>query len=475
MDPAMIASGVHLRIGLALLCAVQFMLVLDITVVNVALPSIQADLGLSESGLQWVVSAYALVFGGFLLAGGRAADLLGRRRLYVAGLVVFTVFSLACGLAWSSEVLVGARALQGLGAAMISPAALSILATTFPEGRGRARALGLWGSVGAFGAAAGLLFGGVCVSLLSWHWIFLANVPVGVVALLAAPVVLRESRAERRRTIDWQGATLATGGVVLLVTALTEAGRSGLAAPAALVPALGGIGLIAALVWWLRRARDPLVPRGLLRIGSVAGASVMGFAHGAMMLGTFLLLSLALQQVLGRSAIVAGAGLLAVRGTSILWAQVGARLVTRVGARRVLVAGILAMTAGIASFTRVSPGGSYAADLLPGLLVIGVGIPFLFVSLSSLALAGVPSRDTGVATGLLNTSQWVGGALGIALVSAFLSTTGDGGRLEGARLDELAAGLREGFWACAGLGVLGLATTLVLLHRSRDLPRPTEA
>ncbi len=461
----MIRPGRHQTLGLALLCAVQFMLVLDITVVNVALPSIQAALSFSEADIHWVVSAYAAAFGGFLLVGGRIADVVGRKKMYVAGVVVFTTCSLACGLAWSDGALIAARTLQGVGAALISPAALAILATTFPEGRRRARALGLWGSVGAFAAATGLLLGGVFVELLSWHWIFLTNIPLGVVALLAAPRLLSESRSDRGVSLDWRGGVLITGGVVAFVLALAQAGESGLAAPATMASAGIGLTLLTAFAFRIRRVRDPLVPPWFFRNRSVAGANLVGFVHGAMMLATFLLLSIAMQQVLGYSAISTGLGLLAVRGTSIVWAQVAARLMARIGARFVLVVGIVAMTAGLASFTRLSPQGSYAVDLLPGLLVIGLAIPFLFVSISALALDGVEGADTGLASGLLSSSQWIGGASGIALVSAIVAAAGGIEAVSQTDSQALADALAAGFRACVWLGTGGLLIALFLLRQ----------
>src|SRR6476659_10466706 len=288
--------------ALALLSVVQFMVVLDIAIVNVALPSIQVDLGFSEQNLQWVISAYALVFGGFLLLGGRAADLLGRRRVFLAGLVVFTLASLFAGLAWSEASLISARAIQGLGAAVITPAALSILSVTFPEGRERNIALGVWGAVGGFGAAAGVLLGGVLTSVLSWSWIFFVNIPVGVAGFILAPILLKESRDASVKSFDAAGAVLVTSGLSLFVYAITEAGRNGWVAGSTIALFAVAVALLAGFVVWELRHPEPLMRIGILRIKTVTGANVAGFILGTAMFAMFLMLTLYMQQVLGYSA-----------------------------------------------------------------------------------------------------------------------------------------------------------------------------
>jgi EmrB/QacA subfamily drug resistance transporter len=443
------------RLGLLLLCGVQFMVVLDITVVNVALPAIGADLGLRESGLHWVISAYALVFGGFLLVGGRAGDLLGRRRIFLLGTAVFGASSLLCGLAWGSEVLVAGRIGQGLGSALVSPTAFAILTATFAEGAERNRALGLWASTNGAAAAAGALLGGALTETLGWQAIFLVNVPLAVLALLSAPALLGESRAVRRR-LDLAGASLVTAAFVLLVYALSDAPRVGWVAWRTLALAVGAIALFAVFALRERRTADPLFPRAVLGSGRRRAAALAGFCHGAMMLSTFLLLTLALQQVLGFSAIEAGLGLLAVRGTSIVWSQVGVRLVDRVGAPVVLAAGMVAMCLGIATFVGVSPDGSYAGDVLPGLLVLGLAIPFLFLSVTIIATAGVQAADAGATSGMLSTFQWIGGAVGVALAS---TVAGLGSGLPAA--DAIA----HGFWLPVGLGAAGVVIAAGLLRR----------
>ncbi len=354
----MVASDRRKWLALALLSAVQFMVVLDIAIVNVALPSIKVDLGFSQENLQWVISAYALVFGGFLLLGGRAADLLGRRRIFLAGIIVFTLASLFAGLAWSEASLIGARAFQGLGAAIISPAALSILSTTFAEGRERNIALGVWGAVGGFGAAAGVLLGGILTDALSWEWIFFVNIPVGVAAFVLAPFLLAESRDARVKRFDVPGAVLVTGGLSGLVYAITQAGQEGWLAGKTLAFFATALVMLVGFVAWERRHSEPLMRFGLLRTRTVSGANVAGFIMGTAMFAMFLMLTLYMQQVLGYSAMKTGVAYLAVAGTAILWSAVAAQLVTRVGVKPVLVAGMTMLTAGLVYFTQVSGLGS---------------------------------------------------------------------------------------------------------------------
>src|SRR5215207_4220392 len=314
----MVASDRRKWLALALLCVVQFMVVLDIAIVNVALPSIQVDLGFSQENLQWVISAYALVFGGLLLLGGRAADLLGRRRIFLAGVVVFTVASLLAGLAWSEPSLITARVLQGLGAAIISPAALSILSTTFAEGRERNIALGVWGAVGGFGAAAGVLLGGILTDALSWEWIFFVNIPIGVTAFVLAPILLAESRDARVKRFDAPGAVLVTAGLSSLVYAITQAGQQGWLAGETVSFFGAALVLLAGFVAWELQQSEPLMRFGILRTRTVSGANVAGFIMGTALFSMFLMLTLYMQQVLGYSAMRTGVAYLAVAGTAIL-------------------------------------------------------------------------------------------------------------------------------------------------------------
>jgi len=418
----MISSDRRKWFALALLSTVQFMVVLDIAVVNVALPSIQVDLGFSEENLQWVISAYALVFGGFLLLGGRAADLLGRRRIFLAGTVVFTISSLLAGFAWSEASLIGARAFQGLGAAVIAPAALSILSVTFPEGRERNIALGVWGAVGGFGAAAGVLLGGVLTSALSWSWIFFVNVPIGVAAFILTPILLRESRDASVKSFDALGAILVTSGLSSLVYAITRAGEDGwLSAKALSFFAASAILLVGFVVWELRHS-EPLMRIGILRIKTVTGANVAGFILGTATFSLFLMLTLYMQQVLGYGPMKTGVAYLPVAGGAIFTSAIAAQLVTRIGVKPVLLIGMVSLTLGLAYFTQVSAGGSYVGDLLPGFILVAVGLGFSFVPISIAALAGIQPAEAGLASGLINTSQQIGGALGIAALSTIATT-----------------------------------------------------
>jgi EmrB/QacA subfamily drug resistance transporter len=472
----MVGSDQRKWLALALLSVVQFMVVLDIAIVNVALPSIQVDLGFSQENLQWVISAYALVFGGFLLLGGRAADLLGRRRIFLAGVVVFTAASLLAGLAWSEASLISARALQGLGAAIITPAALSILSVTFAEGRDRNIALGVWGAVGGFGAAAGVLLGGILTDALSWEWIFFVNVPVGVIAFALAPVLLTESRDARVKTFDVPGAVLVTGGLSLLVYAITEAGRDGWLAGQTIAFFVTSFVLLAAFVGWELRHPEPLMRFGILRTKTVAGANVAGFIMGTALFSMFLMLTLYMQQVLGYSALKTGVAYLAVAGTAILWSAVAAQLVTRIGVKPVLTVGMTMLTGGLIYFTQVSVGGSYLGDLLPGFLLIGIGIGFSFVPISIAALAGVQPAEAGLASGLINTSQQIGGALGIAALSTIATSQTSDAVASGSALDvALVDGFTAAFLAGVIIAGLGIVAALTLIRKDELEQAPAAA
>jgi EmrB/QacA subfamily drug resistance transporter len=455
--------------ALALLCTVQFMVVLDIAVVNVALPSIQTDLGFSQENLQWVISAYALLFGGFLLLGGRAADLLGRRRVFLAGIVVFTAASLFSGLAWSEGSLIVARGLQGLGAAIISPAALSILTTTFDEGPERNTALGAWGAVGAFGAVAGVLLGGVLTDLLTWRWIFYINAPVGAVAFALVPILLKESRDATARSFDLAGAALVTGGLVVLVYAITQANDYGWGSAETIGFFVAAAALLAGFVAREARTRDPLMPLQIFRLRTLVGANVAGLILGTVLFSMFLMLTLYMQQVLGYSPLKTGVSYLAVAGTAIVWSAVSAQLVTRIGVKRVLVVGMAFLTAGLAYFTQVSVGGSYAGDLLPGFLVIAIGMGFSFVPISIAALAGVKPSEAGLASGLINTSQQVGGALGIAALSAVAtSTTTDKISSGAGQALALTDGFQAAFIGGTAVAIIGVLVALFVV-RGEDI------
>jgi EmrB/QacA subfamily drug resistance transporter len=465
----MVASARSKWLGLALLSAVQFMVVLDIAIVNVALPSIQIDLGFSQENLQWVISAYALVFGGFLLLGGRAADLLGRRRLFLVGIAVFTLASLFAGMAWSEASLITARSLQGFGAAIISPAALSILGVTFTEGRERNIALGVWGAVGGFGAAAGVLLGGILTDAFSWEWIFLVNVPVGITAFALTPKLLGESRDARVKRFDAFGALLVTSGLVTLVYAITKAGDFGWTSGKTIGLFTAAAVLLVGFLGWEARVEEPLVRLGIFRLQTVTGANVAGFILGSALFAMFLMLTLYMQQVLGYSAMKTGIAYLAVAGTSIFWAGLASQLVTKIGVKPVLVTGMSLLTVGIAYFTQVSVGGSYLGDLLPGFLLVAIGMAFAFVSISIAALAGVEDAEQGLASGLINTSQQIGGALGIAVLSTIATTKAENGIAAGT---DAPTALVDGFQAAFVVGgvvsAIGIVAAVVLV-RGRDI------
>jgi EmrB/QacA subfamily drug resistance transporter len=459
--------------ALALLCAVQFMVVLDVAIVNVALPSIQKDLHFSEQNLQWVISAYALVFGGFLLLGGRLADILGRKRIFMAGLIVFSVGSLLCGFAWSEASLIAARALQGLGAAAITPSALSILTVTFKEGRERNIALGAWGAVGGFGAAAGVLMGGILTDLLSWQWIFWVNVPVGALALVLAPMLLSESKDAHGQSHDVPGAVLVTSGLVALVLGVTQGQTWHWGSAKTIgVFVLSGL-LLAAFAIWEQRQRDPLVPFSIFRLQTLTAANIAGFIMGTALFSMFLMLTLYMQEVLHYSPLQTGVAYLAVAGTAIIWANVAALAVNRVGVKPALILGMALLTVGLLLFTQVPVDGSYWADLFPGFLVLGIAIPFAFVPITIAALAGTKPQEAGLASGLINTSQQIGGAVGIAVLSSIAVSTTTNSVASGTAVPTaLTDGFVNAFWAGAAIAFAGLLVSIFVV-RGRDL-KPQE-
>ena len=470
----MVSSDRRKWFALALLSVVQFMVVLDIAIVNVALPSIKVDLGFSEENLQWVISAYALMFGGFLLLGGRAADLLGRRRLFLGGLVVFTLASLFAGLAWSEASLITARSLQGLGAAVITPAALSILSTTFSEGRERNIALGVWGAVGGFGAAAGVLLGGVLTDAFGWEWIFFVNVPVGVTAFILAPVLLNESRDAQVKSFDALGAVLVTGGLSSLVYAITQSGPNGWLGGKTIAFFVTALVLLVGFIVWEQRHPEPLMRLGILRIKTVSGANVAGFILGTATFSLFLMLTLYMQQVLGYSAMKTGVAYLAVAGTAIFTSALAAQLVTRIGVKPVLVIGMSSITAGLVYFTQVPVHGSYLGDLLPGFLLVALGLGFSFVPISIAALAGIQPAEAGLASGLINTTQQIGGALGIAaLATIATSRTSDAIASGHSQASAAVTGFHAAFVAGGIIAAIGIVAAATLIRRD-ELEQPIE-
>ena len=460
--------------ALALLCGAFFMVILDAAIVTVALPSIEEDLGFSAQGLQWVVSAYALTFAGLLLLGGRAADLLGRRRVFMVGLVLFTLASLLCGLAWSDAALIGARAFQGVGAAVMTPTALSIITTTFAEGAERNKALGIWGALGGIGATTAWLIGGPIVDGLGWEWIFFINIPVGLAALGLSPVLLRESRASlARRSFDPAGALTITGALALLVYAIVEAPETGWGDPQTLTLLAGAAALLLAFVLIESRHPAPLVPLRIFRARTIVGANAVMLVFGTLPYGLGFVLTLYAQQVLGYSAVRFGLTSLVFPAMAAVGSIAGQSIVLRLGFRPVAAVGMALMGAGALVLTQVSVGGSYFGDIFFGLLLFGPGVGLAFVTASIAALAGVTEHESGLASGLSNTSFQIGAALGVAVVTTvavtrtedFLASNTDAGRLVA-----LTEGFQSAFLAIAILAGIGVALALMLLGRPRDVP-----
>jgi EmrB/QacA subfamily drug resistance transporter len=409
--------------ALAALVAAQFMVVLDVAIVNVALPSIKTDLHFTEQSLQWVITAYAIMFGGFLLLGGRMSDLLGRRRLFIAGIALFTVSSLLAGFAWSEASLIAFRATQGLGGALLAPAALSILTTTFAEGRERNIALGVWGAVSGSGAAAGVLLGGFLTSTLAWSWIFFINVPVGIALIAVSPFLLRESRAELgHRHFDFAGAFTVTSGLMLLVYALTRATEVGWASAETIGVLAASAGLILAFVAIEFRSKAALLPMHIFRLRSLVGANVSSFLVGTALFSQFFLGTLYMQQVLHYSPMKTGVAYLPLTLTIIILAGVAQSLVTRIGVRRVLPFGLALAAGALVLLAQLSADSQYFWNVFPAFVLSAIGLAFTFIPLTIAALMGVQESDAGVASGLLNTTQQIGGAVGLAAASTIATT-----------------------------------------------------
>jgi EmrB/QacA subfamily drug resistance transporter len=408
---------------LALLATAQFVVVLDASIVNVALPSIGRGLHFSQDSLSWVVNAYVLTFGGFLLLGGRAADLLGRRAVFIVGLIVFAFASLMGGLAQSEGWLIAARAAQGFGAALLSPAALSIVTTTFTEGAERNTALGVWGAVAGSGGAAGVLLGGILTSSLGWQWVLFVNTPIGIAAALLAPRLIEESKADAgQRRFDLPGAISVTAGLSILVYALVDAQKAGWGSFQTIGLLALSVGLLLAFTVIELRTKDPLVPFRIFRLPTVTGANVSGLLIGASLFSMFFFISLYMQQVLGYGALKAGVSYLPLAGFIIVSAGVASQLVTRIGFKPVLLAGLALIAGGLVWFAQVPTHGSFAGDILGPSLLAAVGLGFSFVPVTIAAVAGVRDREAGLASGLINTSQQLGGALGLAVLATVANT-----------------------------------------------------
>jgi EmrB/QacA subfamily drug resistance transporter len=460
--------------ALALVCVAMFMTVLDVSIVNVALPSIKTSLHVAEKDLQWVITAYTIAFGGLLLLGGRAADLLGRRRMFMIGIGLFSIASLACGLASSIALLIAARAVQGIGAAIISPATLSIITTTFDEGSERNKALGIWGAMAGSGAAAGVLLGGVLTKYAGWEWIFFVNVPVGVLVLLLTRAVVRESRAVGMRGFDLGGAVTITASLALLVYGISKAPDAGWGSGQTIGFLVAAAVLLVAFVVIEERQEAPMFPFSIFRTKTVTGANVAGFLLGAVVFSNFFLLTLYVQQVLHYSALKAGLTFLATAGTVIPFAGLSQALVTRLGPRPVLATGLLLITGAMLWYTQIPVNGSFVPDLLPGYLMMGVGMAFSFIPMSIAALAGVRPHEAGLASGLINTSQQVGGALGVAIASTVAFThmktlLGSGHDAASAQV----SGFSLGFWVIAAFAAVAVVACLALV-RSQEITTGAE-
>ena len=466
-------------IALAVIVLAQFMVVLDVAIVNVALPSIKTDLNFSEQNLQWVITAYSILFGGVLLLGGRLADILGRRKLFIAGIALFTVSSLLDGLAWSEGSLIAFRALQGLGAALVSPAALSILTTTFAEGRERNRALGIWGAVSGSGAAAGVLLGGALTSAFSWSWIFFVNVPVGLLVLVLSPLLLRESRADLAdRHFDVSGAAAITGGLMLLVYSLTRATTHGWGSGSTIVLLAASAALIVGFLVIELRSRAPLLPLGIFRLRTLSGSNVTGLLLAAALFSQFFLLTLYMQQVLHYSALKTGVAYVGITLTIIIVSAVAQALVTRIGVRPLLPIGMALAAVALVLYARLPVHGHYFTDLFPAFLIGGVGMALVFVPMSIGALTGVRADEAGIASGLINTSQQIGGAIGVAVASTIAATYTNhyvhahpgSTAVSGVALTH---GFAIAFWVLAGIAVAGGALGTLLVE-SRSHAQTTE-
>lgn len=462
---------------LVMVCIAQFMVVLDGTVVNVALPHIQSALDFSPETLPWVINAYTLVFGGFLLLGGRAGDLIGRKRLFLTGLVVFTIASVLCGLAQNSELLLAARALQGLGGAMVSPAALSIVTTTFHDSAERAKALSVWAAIAVGGSAVGLLAGGVLTEALSWEWIFFINAPIGLATLLLSLRIVPESRMAGRSGVDIAGAVSVTAGVTLLVFGIVKAEDYGWGSLQTWGILAGAVALLALFVVIERLVKHPLVRLGIFKMRALTTANLVMLAVMGGMFGVFYFTSIYTQNILGFSAVETGLAFLPMTAMIIVFSGVAQQLVGRVGPKNVALVGMVVAAGGLLLLRMIEAGGSYWTQLLPGILVLASGLGLTFVPLTLIATGGVRDDDAGLASGLFNTSQQVGGALGLAILST-VANSRTSSALEdmgltaapdpGQQAVAMVEGYHTGFLVGAGLMLIG-AVLLAVLVRKRDL------
>jgi EmrB/QacA subfamily drug resistance transporter len=459
-------------LALVLLAAAQFVVVLDASIVNVALPSIGRALDFSQDNLSWVVNAYTLTFGGFLLLGGRMADLIGRRRLFIGGLILFAGASLAGGLAQSDVWLVAARAVQGLGAAMLSPAALALVTVLFEEGAARNKAMGVWGAVAGSGGAAGVLLGGMLTEWAGWEWVLFVNVPIGIAAALLAPRLLPESRVEGHRHFDFAGAISVTAGLSLLVYSLVNANKAGWGSGQTLILIAVSAALLVAFVAIERSTKAPLVPfPGIFRLRSIRGINITALLIAMALFSMFFFITLYMQQVLGYSPLKAGVAYLPLAGGIIVSAGLASPLTTRFGVKPVLVGGLILIALGLLWFAQMSVGGSYVSDLLGPSLLSAFGLGFAFVAMMVASVAGVEPHEAGLASGLINTSQQLGGALGLAVLVAIANSRRDT-VLES--VHSMPVALTEGFQTAltvgAGFAIVGAVLALLLVSSSGAVP-----
>jgi EmrB/QacA subfamily drug resistance transporter len=464
----------HKNRALILLAMTQFMIVIDASITNVALPTIGRDLRISQTDLSWVVNAYTLTFGGFLLLGGRLADLLGRRRMFMIGLTVFGGGSLLGGLAGSSNFLDGARALQGIGAALVAPAALSLVTTIFAEGSERNKALGVWGAVSGAGGAVGVLLGGV-LTQIDWRLVLFVNVPIAAVAILAAPRILPEGKDPTEvKGFDIPGALSATIGLGVLVFAMVKASEDGWGSTATILRLAVAVVLLLAFVAIELRTKHPLLPFSIFRLRTLRGANLAGILVGMSLFSMFLFISYYLQYVLGYSAIKTGLAYLPLSVAIILAAGAASQLVTKVGFKPTLIGGLGLVAAGLFWFSLISVNGSYLGDVLGPSLLAGFGLGFTFVPVTIAAVTGTSGPQAGIASGLINTSQQIGGALGVAiLISVSTSRIGDFGRAAGTH-HALVAGYSRAFLIGCGFAVLGALLSAVVVS-SKDSREQAEA
>ena len=467
---------------LAVTVAAQFMVILDVSVVNVALPSIKDDLHFSQEGLQWVITAYSILFGGMLLLGGRLADLLGRRRLFMSGVAVFTLGSLLSGVAWSEGALIVTRAVQGLGGALLAPAALSIVVTTFREGHDRNVALGVWGAVSGVGGAVGVLLGGVLTSYLSWSWIFFVNLPVGVAILAVSPWLLLESRAAvGHRHFDVFGATSITAGLMVLVYAITWASQHGWGNGVTVGLFATAATLIVAFVAIEARSPAPLLPLRIFRLRTLSAANATMLMVGAAAFGQLFLMTLYLQEVLRYSALKTGVAFITITVTLIAVTSVAQKLTTRLGARPVLSAGLVLTAAGGVFYARMPADGHYFWNVFPGLFLSGVGLALTFVPVMIASLTGVQPADAGVASGLINTSRQIGGSIGLAAVTTIAATAGShyaqSHAVPAFSAPALTHGFQVAFYTLIGVALVGAAIAAAFIEskpKAAPLATPVE-